>query len=225
MTTWGWRGNANEDAVLNALRATLEARGLVATDDVDVGPLGAFVRVAPDGAGGTVVLGTALGGLAIGRALCELLAVGASFVDVDFDPRGLSASAYVIDARGGVAPGADIERDARELYDDALERWAARPRLVEYAIALLLDAGDAASADGVELAFRREPSTRASSIARAVRSGASLERTPMGGRTAVRVIQGGAMRITFLDEAEALELDRELSPQRKVTPSSESKNA
>ena len=47
----------------------------------------------------------------------------------------------------------------------------------------------------------------------------------MGGRTAVRVIQGGAMRITFLDEAEALELDRELSPQRKVTPSSESKNA
>lgn len=224
MTTWGWRGKASEAAVVDALGATLGARGLVASDDVDVGPLGAFVRVAPDGDGGTVVLGTALGGLAIGRALCEALGVEAAFVDVDFDPQGLSASAYVIDVSGGVAPGADIERDARELYDDALERWAARPRLVEHAIALLLDAGDAAWS-GVELAFRREPSTRAHAIAHAVRGGAIVERTPMGGRTAVRVIQGGVMRITFLDEAEALELDRELSPQRKATPSSESKNA
>jgi hypothetical protein len=201
---WGWRAAARSGDVTRAVAAIAEKSGLEKCSDVEKGTV--FLRVINE-KGGAIVLGSGMVGDELARELCRSLKVKARFAKVQLSDAQVSATAVPIAADGKPGANENLDELARETCEEWHEGKKYKSESLEPLVGICLDVEGDLPDGGTELVYARSGSVRVNTLVDAVRGGAKWEPTQVGGRPAVRVVDGKGTRISVLspDEMKAFE--------------------
>lgn len=121
---------------------------------------------------------------------------------MELEDTSVSASAHDIAADGTLGP----EEDLDELTSEACEEWFEGKKYLSEAhddlLGLCLDLAADFPREGTDLLFTRARSARVSALLAAIAGGARWEKTSVGGRAAVRVVERDGSRISVLTDEE-----------------------
>ncbi|HWB80848.1 MAG TPA: hypothetical protein VG755_38060 [Nannocystaceae bacterium] len=203
MIAWGWRGVANLDEVRRVLLAIAQRRGLEPAQDAARGSIVLHIACESD-SDGVVVTGRSIAGPELAAELSRTLASAGRYAEVDLEDTSVAASAYDIAADGTRSADEDLDELVQELCNEWFEdrKYLAEAHYDLVGACLGLDRD---LPDGHELVLRRVGGKRVGALLDAIRAGAQWERTSVGGRAAVRVVEATGSRISVLTEDELAE--------------------